>query len=111
MDIPGVEYRRSLGLPDSPLNRNSAQGKAAQIERDIALELFDPTLERYWPKAEALPERLSTVELWEQFMQAQQAQGTSGQAISTKYRPMLANFGALAVTSSPPTMPAPLWSC
>jgi integrase len=43
----GERYMLILGLPDSPLNRNVAKAKAAEIERDIALENFDPTLERY----------------------------------------------------------------
>ncbi|MGB3312582.1 MAG: tyrosine-type recombinase/integrase [Nodosilinea sp.] len=87
----GELYRHSTGLPDTPFNRNAAQGKAAQIERDIALERFDATLESYWPKAEAQPERLSTVALWERFMQHCQGEA-SGQTITAKYRPVLANL-------------------
>ncbi len=88
----GQHYEKSMGLPDSPFNRNAAQGRAAEIERDIAREEFDPTLEKYWPTPEVEPEHLSTVDLWTKFMEFKQQSGTSGQAISSRYKPMLGNL-------------------
>jgi integrase len=38
-----------MHLSDTPLNRSSAELKAKLIERDIAAEIFDPTLIRYKP--------------------------------------------------------------
>lgn len=40
-------YFLSMGLPDTPVNRSAAEFKAKVIERDIANELFDPTLQKY----------------------------------------------------------------
>lgn len=37
----------SLGLDDTPTNRAIAQLKAADIERDIKYQMFDPTLAKY----------------------------------------------------------------
>lgn len=89
----GNEYRRSLGLPDSPFNRNAAQGKASQIEHDIAMQQFDSTLDKYWPKPQTKPKQLSTVELWTKYMEFKREAGiTSGQSISSRYKPMLNNL-------------------
>ncbi|GAB4131503.1 MAG: hypothetical protein Fur0046_00550 [Cyanobacteria bacterium J069] len=46
----GGEGQRSCfypGLDDTPANAANAQLKANEIERDIAQDIFDPTLERY----------------------------------------------------------------
>ncbi len=43
----GERYFFTLGLTDTKANRTIADLKAKQIERDIANDLFDPTLEKY----------------------------------------------------------------
>jgi integrase len=65
----GERYILILGLPDSPLNRNVAKAKAAEIERDIALEKFDTTLERYRHSIDAKPDRrLITPDLFAKYI-------------------------------------------
>jgi len=57
-----------LGLADSKDNRRLAQAKAAQIESDIVLERFDPTLHKYKPyepRQKASGELLC--DLWQQY--------------------------------------------
>ena len=44
------EMRSHLGYPDSPVNRTVAEGKARQIEGDIATGNFDDTLKKYKPQ-------------------------------------------------------------
>ncbi|NJL10211.1 MAG: DUF3596 domain-containing protein [Calothrix sp. SM1_7_51] len=46
----GVRQYLSLGLTDSPANRQIASAKAKLIESDIIYERFDPTLEKYKPQ-------------------------------------------------------------
>jgi integrase len=46
----GKRYCLTLGLPINKLNVSVAQKKAAQIELDIALDTFDPTLQKYDPR-------------------------------------------------------------
>lgn len=43
----GKQKYLTLGLPDTDFNRKAAAAKAKLIESDIALERFDPTLEKY----------------------------------------------------------------
>ena len=62
----GQAYSYSMGLPDDPINRAAAEGKAAQIQKDIAFDEFDPTLEKYRPKPP--PSTAATCDLFEQFM-------------------------------------------
>lgn len=49
--VNGKRYYLSTGLSDTVVNRKLAQLKAAEIEKDILYERFDPTLERYKPGA------------------------------------------------------------
>lgn len=75
------------------MNSYNARELAAQIERDIAIGQFDPTLIKYKPKPpEPEPVKRSTVELFEQFIEHRRQSGTSGQAISSKYNALLANL-------------------
>ena len=71
----GKQKYLTLGLPDTDLNRRTAQAKAKLIESDIALERFDYTLAKYGkPQSpqltvvEALkPQVITVVALWERF--------------------------------------------
>ncbi|WP_297074730.1 tyrosine-type recombinase/integrase [Thermoleptolyngbya sp. M55_K2018_002] len=45
--VDGQRYCFYLGLDDTPTNAANAKLKANEIERDIAQDIFDPTLERY----------------------------------------------------------------
>jgi integrase len=72
----GKQKYLSLGLPDSVLNRKVAESKAKLIESDIAMERFDPTLEKYQAESyQAKPSTsdtqsisdLSMIELWQQY--------------------------------------------
>ncbi|MFM2432391.1 MAG: hypothetical protein RLZZ511_3605 [Cyanobacteriota bacterium] len=72
----GKQKYLSLGLPDSVLNRKVAESKAKLIESDIAMERFDPTLEKYQAESyQAKPSTsdtqsisdLSIIELWQQY--------------------------------------------
>jgi integrase len=92
--VGGVEFSLSAGL-NNPLNTYNARELSAQIERDIAVGTFDPSLEKYKPKllvkaAEPLIE--STIELFARFTQARREDGTSGQAIATRYNSLAANL-------------------
>ena len=57
-----------IGLPDTATNRKVAQAKAFQLELDIKLGYFDPTLRAYKVK---LPSRnrLLVVDLFNKFIQ------------------------------------------
>lgn len=86
--VDGHPFSLSAGL-NSPLNNYNARELAAQIERDISLRLFDPTLDKYKPKLitdeqQVIPE--STVELFSQYTQSRRDDGTAEQTISAKYK-------------------------
>jgi integrase len=71
----GKQRYLSLGLKDTPENREIAQLKAHEIELDIKLNRFDSTLGRYKPQSvfvqkKAKPITLTT--LFEQFMEAKE---------------------------------------
>lgn len=91
--VEGRRFSLSIGL-NSPLNAYHARKLAAQIEQDILTEQFDPTLEKYRPKVlSAEPEIPKTMlELFEQFIDYRRKEGTSDQAISSRYKPLLANM-------------------
>jgi integrase len=73
----GKEYQISLGLRDTPYNWTIAQRKANEIKKDIAYGTFDPTRAKYQPKpVQTEPKRLSTVELFEQWVNSKQATRT-----------------------------------
>lgn len=89
----GKEYQLALNLKNTPLNQQVARGKASEIERDIALGVFDGTKARYLPqKTEEPIEQPSTLERWEQFIQHRRQSGTSEQSIASRYRPIAAHL-------------------
>ncbi len=47
----GKRHYISTGLADTVANRKLAEFRAAEIEKDILFERFDPTLEKYNPKS------------------------------------------------------------
>ncbi len=80
-------------MPDTPLNRHLAEGKAAEIQADIVYGRFDPTLDKYREQPEAIaPVELGTPQLFEQFIDYRRKDGTSGQRIAAVYKPMLSNL-------------------
>ncbi|MGI0492831.1 tyrosine-type recombinase/integrase [Alkalinema pantanalense CENA528] len=95
----GKQYQLSLGLPNSPLNQQSARAKAAEIERDIALQQFDPSLTKYRPLPNAdlePPPRPGTVELWQRWMDKRRDDGVSHQTLVNRYQTLsnlLTQFG------------------
>ncbi|WP_019501284.1 tyrosine-type recombinase/integrase [Pseudanabaena sp. PCC 6802] len=65
----GKRYCLYIGLPDTKVNRFAAEGKARQIELDIASGNFDTTLKKYKTDRQVQRSQLKTVELFEKFMQ------------------------------------------
>lgn len=99
--VPGSPKRHafSLELPDTPLNQRNAKKVAGEIEADIGYGSFDPTLEKYRrflaPESTQSSTQLnkqSTISLFEGFIEYRCSEGTSGQAIASRYNPLLANL-------------------
>ena len=88
----GKRYRLPLGMNDTPVNRYLAQGKASDIQADIAYGRFDATLAKYRGQSQESSTAVSTVELFKQFMEHQKQEGTSGQSLSSRYKPLLSNL-------------------
>lgn len=88
------EYRLSVGLPDTPTNRRAANAKAGKIQEDIALGHFDHSLEKYRDKEPEAPQTVKsdTVSLFTKFIVFRRQDGTSGQSIAAKYKPLLSNL-------------------
>ncbi|MFM7450074.1 MAG: tyrosine-type recombinase/integrase [Leptolyngbyaceae cyanobacterium] len=63
----GKRYFLYLGMPDGKTNRIVAEGKAKQIEGDIATGNFDCTLMKYKPP-QPVSSALKVVELFEKFI-------------------------------------------
>lgn len=86
--------------PNTPSYLQAAEKVAKQIESDMAAEragihgVYDYSREKYKPKPPAEPEAksISTAELFELFTEHRRSEGTSGQAITARYRPLLANL-------------------
>lgn len=62
----GKRFFLYLGLPDGKTNRIIAEGKARQIEGDIATKNFDVTLVKYKP-AQQVSHSVRVGELFEKF--------------------------------------------
>lgn len=92
----GKQRQLSLRLKDTPENRLVAQRTADMIAADLAAGTYDPTLYKYRAGGldDSQPEEtdLSTIELFEQFIEVRRIEGTSGQTIASKYRAMLSNL-------------------
>lgn len=95
----GERYFLSLNLNDSAANRSIAELKARTIERDIALEVFDRSLEKYRPHASR--SALTVVGLFQKFTEYKA--GKVDSKTVEKYQAMLVRvkeFFADAVVSS-----------
>lgn len=89
----GQPYEMALGMPDTPLNRHLTQGKASQIQADIAYDRFDETLVAYKTQLDQVAAPLQTsAQLFEQYIDHRREEGTSGQAIAARYKPMLSHL-------------------
>lgn len=64
----GQRYFFSLELTDTKANRAIAEMKARQIERDIANDLFDPTLEKYRAVYQKRTQGFSATEIFGKYM-------------------------------------------
>jgi integrase len=64
----GKRYFFALELTDSKTNRTIAELKAKQIERDIANDLFDPTLEKYRAAYQQRVLGTPAIEIFERFV-------------------------------------------
>lgn len=98
----GIKRYLTLGLTNTPSNQRIAEAKAKQMEADITLERFDPTLERYKPPSHTSPSHngraseLSLSELWQKYTQFK-AQFLSPTTINTDFRKVSNHIQALPV--------------
>ena len=96
----GQQFQVSLGLDDTPYNSLKAQEAATRIKTDIAYGQFNPeNLTAYKPSLRAAEDEIdlklpdpSTVNRFEAYIEHRRSEGTSGQAISSRYSPMLSNL-------------------
>jgi len=68
----GQQKYLSLGLPDTPLNRKVAQGKAQAIAADIAYERFDFSLDSYRLPSQPPAPEAELLELWQLYVKFKQ---------------------------------------
>ncbi|MEB3292179.1 MAG: tyrosine-type recombinase/integrase, partial [Synechococcales bacterium] len=73
---------------NTPINQQAARAKAAEIERDIALQQFDPSLEKYRPTKDTaiVPALPSTVEQWRRWMEKRRDDGIAPQTLKNRYQ-------------------------
>ncbi len=98
----GKQKYLTLGLDDTPENRVLANGKAKQIEADIAYERFDPTLAKYRPEYlkpvnqvdNQLLNQPDLLELWDKYTEYRkpQLQLTTLKAFYAPFRNHIAKF-------------------
>jgi len=95
----GKRFSLALSLPDTTANRKQAKKLANEIELDVAASAFDVTLTKYRPEPIANPVAqnvaqfgISTVQLWERFMDWSLKHGTTHHSIEVRLRPLLANL-------------------
>ncbi|MBF2099042.1 MAG: DUF3596 domain-containing protein [Gloeomargaritaceae cyanobacterium C42_A2020_066] len=100
----GKRYYISTGLPDSPLTRRGQAGRVAEIERDLALGVFDTTLDRYRPVSggDVAPEPVQAgptlAEIWDAFTEEKRPQ-LRETTIEIDYRQIRARIAALPTNS------------
>ena len=88
----GKEYYLSVG-ENKPINCLNAQKLATDIGKDIHNEVFDKTLQRYKKQPETEPVKpLSTLELFDLYIESRRTAGTSEQSITARYKPMRSNL-------------------
>jgi integrase len=111
-------YSFSLPNSNSPVGRAVAQGKIAQIEKDIAYGNFDTTLLRYKPrKIGKNPTEITAVELFKKFIPHHQkarvlshGSGLRLHAIASKLKQLLGDKPAEKVTESTARKAIAQWS-
>lgn len=74
----GKQQYLYLSLPDTPENRKLAAARAMQIESDIKLDRFDPTLNRYRPQVATPPSALGTLDVLRNWIAARSPQVAPG---------------------------------
>jgi integrase len=95
----GKRFVLSLGLQDSKINRNAADRKRIQIEGDIAIGNFDPTLSKYKPESQAKL-KPDVLRLWQRFTD-QKAYSVLPRTLETTYNPIavkLSDYGKAIYT-------------
>lgn len=71
----GTQYSLYTGLPDEPISRTVAEGKANAIALDMLSNNFDETLAKYKPqKAKPKPETRSALDLYTEFLEFKRSQ-------------------------------------
>lgn len=71
----GQQYSLYTGLPDEPISRTVAEGKANAIALDMLSNNFDETLAKYKPqKAKPKPENRSPLDLYTEFLEFKRSQ-------------------------------------
>ncbi|MFP4298681.1 MAG: tyrosine-type recombinase/integrase [Spirulinaceae cyanobacterium] len=70
----GKQVYFSLSLTDTPANRAIARERAAQIERDILLGAFDPTLDKYRRRTYDPPKHHDLGEIFEAYFSHKKSQ-------------------------------------
>jgi integrase len=91
-----VEHKRRylyLGLPDSAINRRAAQQKALFIQNDMGSGNYDPTLKKYKTERQIERDRLTIVDLFQQFMDYK-AKGVTPKTLE-KYKATLKIYRAI----------------
>ncbi len=86
----GNRLQMSCGVNDDPTGRAVAKQKASEIEFDIQIGHFDPTLLKYKPLTRGkTATEISTVELFQKFTQYQTKQKClSPRSVETRYKPL-----------------------
>jgi integrase len=82
-------YTLALALADTPLHRRIAQGKASEIQADIAFDRFDETLRKY------VGERTTTISsktLFDRYIAARRKAGTQESTLTSKYIALSGNL-------------------
>jgi len=89
--IPYQGKRKLLttGLVENPLNRIKANELKTRIAKDLVSDNFDPTLDKYRAKKHA---SLSTVQLFQNYIEYLRKQGISENSINRRYECLLANL-------------------
>ncbi len=95
----GRQFTHSLRLLDTPLNHKLAKKTASEIELDIGLGQFDPTLSKYRHQAPTETEsvEIPTANHFEQFIESRRHE-TSPQAIASRYLPLCNNLKRFGIT-------------
>ncbi|MBC7515536.1 MAG: tyrosine-type recombinase/integrase [Alkalinema sp. FL-bin-369] len=82
----GTSHTLPLGLADTPLHRRIAQGKASEIQADIAFDRFDPTLAKY--KHDRPEPHRAIGDLFALWIETRRTNGTQETTIAAKYAPL-----------------------